>query len=86
MKTINFNNVQIENIDGTITSVNLKKDFANSLYLQGNSLLVVELARKIWHSVDAIQIDEDEANIIKQYIEKFYESYIIRDAILKQIQ
>ena len=74
MKKINFNSIEVENIDGTIAKLNIRKDFANTLYSQGKTLDVVELARKIWHSEEEVKyVDEktgkEEIKVVGKYTE-----------------
>ena len=86
MKKVNFNEIEIENIDGTKAKLNIRKDFANALYSQGKTLDVVELARKIWHSDAETELTDDEVKIVEDNVKQFYPSYIVQTAILNAIK
>lgn len=85
-KKVNFNEIEIEQVDGKVLKINLKRQFANALYSMGKDLAVVELARKIWNSDDGIQIDEEEEKIILEYVPKIYDSYVTKNAIINSIK
>lgn len=86
MKKINFNSIEVENIDGSIAKLNIRKDFANALYSQGKTLDVVELARKIWHSDSEVELKDDEVKIVEDNVKQFYPAYVIQNAIMKQLK
>lgn len=86
MKKVNFNSIDVENIDGSIAKLNIRKDFANALYSQGKTLDVVELARKIWHSENEVELTDEEVKIVEENIKQFYPSYIIQNAIINAIK
>jgi hypothetical protein len=86
MKKIDFNKIEIENIDGTTAIVSLKKDFANAMYSQAKTLDVVELARKIWHSDSEVELKDEEVKIVEENVKQFYPAYVIQNAIMKQLK
>lgn len=86
MKKVNFSKIAVENIDGTTSEINLRREFANALYSNGKTLDVVELARKIWHSEEETELTEEEVKIVEEYVPQFFTSHIIKTAILTQIK
>lgn len=86
MKKIDFNAIEIENIDGSKGKINIRKDFANALYSQGKTLDVVELARKIWHSENEVELTDEEVKIVEENVKQFYPSYIIQTSIINSIK
>lgn len=86
MKKIDFNAIEVENIDGSKGKINIKKDFANALYAQGKTLDVVELARKIWYSENEVELTDEEVKIVEENVKQFYPSYIIQTSIINAIK
>lgn len=86
MKKIDFNAIEIENIDGSKGKINIRKDFANALYSQGKTLDVVELARKIWHSANEVELTDEEVKIVEENVKQFYPPYIIQTSIINAIK
>ena len=86
MKKIDFNAIEVENIDGSKGKINIRKDFANALYSNGKTLDVVELARKIWHSENETELTDEEVKIVEENVKKFYPSYIIQTSIINAIK
>jgi RNA polymerase-interacting CarD/CdnL/TRCF family regulator len=86
MKKVNFNEIEIENIDGSVAKLNIRKDFANALYSQGKTLDVVELARKIWHSENETELTDEELKIVEENAKQFYPSYIVHNAVINSIK
>lgn len=86
MKKVNFNEIEIENIDGSVAKHNIRKDFANALYSNGKTLDVVELARKIWHSDAETELTDEEVKIVQENAKQFYPSYIVHNAIINAIK
>ena len=86
MKQVNFNEIEIENIDGTKGKLNIRKDFANALYSNGKTLDVVELARKIWHSENETELTDEKAKIVEENVKQFYSSYIVQTSIINAIK
>lgn len=89
MKKIDFNAIEVENIDGSKGKINIRKDFANALYAQGKTLDVVELARKIWHAEEkAKYIDEktgkEEVKVVGKHTELTDEEVKIVEENVKQ--
>lgn len=89
MKKVNFNSIDVENIDGSIAKLNIRKDFANALYSNGKTLDVVELARKIWHSEEeAKYVDEktgkEEIKVVGKHTELTEEEVKIVEENVKQ--
>lgn len=85
MKIVNFNAIEVENIDGSKSKINIKKDFANALYSNGKTLDVVELARKIWHSENETELTDEEVKIVEENVRQFY-PYIAQNAIINAIK
>ena len=86
MKKINFSAIEVENIDGSMAKLNIRKDFANALYSSGKTLDVVELARKIWHSENETELTDEEVKIVEENVKQFYPSYIIQTSIINAIK
>lgn len=86
MKKIDFNAIEVENIDGSKSKFNIRKDFANALYSNGKTLDVVELARKIWHSKKEVELTDEEVKIVEENVKQFYPSYIFQNAIINAIK
>jgi len=86
MKKIDFNAIEVENIDGSKGKINIRKDFANALYAQGKTLDVVELARKIWHSENEVELTDEEVKIVEENVKQFYPSYIVQTSIINAIK
>ncbi len=42
MKKIDFNKIAVENIDGSTATLNIRRDFANALYVQAKTLDIVK--------------------------------------------
>ena len=86
MKKIDFNAIEVENIDGSKSKINIGKDFANALYSNGKTLDVVELARKIWHSENETELTDEEVKIVEENVKQFYPSYIFQTSIINAIK
>lgn len=86
MKKIDFNAIEVENIDGSKSKINIRKDFANALYSNGKTLDVVELARKIWHSENETELTDEEVKIVEENVKQFYPPYIFQTSIINAIK
>lgn len=86
MKKINFNSIDFESIDGTTQKLDIRREFSNLIYMQGENIECKELGRKIYNSKEEIELNDDEIKIIKNYAEKRPFGYVVTEAILNAIK
>lgn len=86
MKKINFNAIEVKNIDGTTSELNIKRDFANALYVNSKNIEGNALGLKIFNTEGEVELNEDEEKIVKEYVTQFYPSYLIQQSIINAIK
>lgn len=86
MKQVNFNEIEIENIDGTKGKLNIKRDLANILYMQGETIEESELGRRIFNTPAEIELSPEDVEIVIKYVKKYYTSIVVKNAIINAIK
>jgi hypothetical protein len=86
MKKINFSAIEVKNIDGTTGTLNIKRDFANALYVNSKEIEGNALGLKIYNAEGEVELNEQEEKIVKDYVAQFYPSYLIQTAIINSIK
>lgn len=81
---VDFRAIEIENIDGTLEKVDIAKTFGNAMFAQGRTFEVVELARAIWKDGE-VELDKEQAEIIKEHAPLIFQSYVLHTAIVKAV-
>ena len=85
MKKVDFRKIEIENINGDKEVVDLSKILGNSLYSQGKTLEVVELARNIWKDGE-VELKDEDVKILEEQIPQLFPTYIVKTAIINAIK
>lgn len=82
---VNFRNVQLKDINDNPVTADFANDLGQQLYMQGNSILEVELGAKIYHSKKdtPIDISVEEAAAVSQWVNRW--PYLSRTAIQKML-
>lgn len=68
---INFDSIKVYTDLGKTQSVtqNMRKEFANFIYTQGNGIAAHALALKIYNGTPDTDYDENEVAIIRQFVD-----------------
>lgn len=82
---VDFRKIEIESITGEKEVVDLSKVLGNTLYQQGKTLEVVELARSIWKDGE-IEITDEDKKILEEQIPQIFPTYIAKTALLNAIK
>ena len=75
MKKLNFKNVPVTNIDGTVKEMDLSKEIGNIIFRTTKDLGELEIAREIYHKGE-IEVDEKTADMIKMHIDENFVAFI----------
>lgn len=86
MKKVNFNALEFEQIDGTMAKLDIRREFSNFMYMQGDNIESKELGRKIYNSKEEIELTDEEAKIVKAYAERRPFGYVVTEAIINAIK
>ena len=83
MKKVNLREVQLEDIHGNPMPGDFHEVLGNQLYMQGRDIRECELGRKIYFAEGEIELNDDEANIVREAVKGW--SYVARTAIEKML-
>lgn len=86
MKTVNFNEIIVLDIEGNEQHVSVWRDLGNAMYMRGKDIEECELGKKIYlagKNGESVNISDDEAEIVKKYIGGY--GYVVRQAIVDTI-
>lgn len=72
MKKIDFAKVPVKNVEGQTVYVNIQKEFGNILYMRGRHITEKDLGHKIYHSDGEIELDEQEVEVVKQWVKELF--------------
>lgn len=86
MISVNFNAIQYESIDGTTGHLNIKRDLANILYMQGETIEESELGRRIFNTPAEIELSPEDVEIVIKYVKKYYTSIVVKNAITNSLK
>lgn len=83
VKTVDFTKVPVENVDESISEIDLSKQIGNQIYAQSKDIGESELARKIYKE-GVVDITKENSESIGKFTKDFF--YPIRTAIEKLIK
>lgn len=78
-KCVNFKELPIKDIEGNYQKTDVRKVVGNLLFNLADDVAEHDLGIKIYHSEDAIPINDQEALIIEKYAENF--KYLLKLAL-----
>ena len=78
---VDFKNVELPQVDGSVITANFQQQLGNHLYMTGNDIETCELGKRIYFAEGEIEVSDKEAAIIKGMIAPW--SYVARTAIAK---
>ena len=85
-KTYDFARVEIKALDGEKIPVDdIKANLCNKMYVQGETITRCELGQKLWHAKEPVKLTDEEEKILREEINTTYKSYLVRTALLKQL-
>ena len=85
MKKINLSRITIKTLEGQEQQVDIKNEFCNYLYFRGKTLQEVELARRLYNSINDEDVTEEEAKIIIDTVKQMGYGYILRQPIAETL-
>jgi hypothetical protein len=86
MAKINFSKIIVKDLDGKDVRINIHRDLANLLHMQGRGIEEDALAHKIYECRDVdgnpteVDLTKDEVKIVTQYISNY--PYIVAKAVM----
>lgn len=84
--TIDFREIEVENIDGSINKMDFSKELGNAIYGQTKDIGEVEMARKMFKT-GIVELTKDETKkVFDEYITKFWPGYVINTAFKKAMK
>lgn len=75
MGIINFKEIKLKGIDGTVQTVNIAKDMANVLYYQTNNIAAVSVALDIYKTGSA-ELDAETAAAVKDVVKRNFTAIV----------
>lgn len=81
---MNLREIKFQGLEQTET-IDITKKIGQALFYASKNKKGAELGRKIYHADDKIQLDEEEKKILLNAVDNIYGSYIITQAVKKEI-
>lgn len=75
MKKIDFRKIEIKNIEGKKSTLDLSKELGNVIYQKTADLGELELARNIYKNGE-IEVDAGQATILNKYIREGFLTFV----------
>lgn len=74
-KKINFKNIQVQTINGSVQELDMSKELGNAIYAKTMDLGELELAREIYKNGEA-EIDEEQAAMLVRVIRDNFLAFV----------
>lgn len=78
---IDLTKVHVTDVEGKDVVINLAQHLGNAMYMQGGSLPECELGRELYHSQGEIEVNAEQAEIIRRFALPL--PYVTRTAVQK---
>lgn len=75
MKKIDFKKVEVTDIEGNKTALDISKELGNQIYKKTGDLGELELAREIYKNGE-VEIDEAQATALSRYIKEGFLAFV----------
>ena len=85
MKKINLSRITVKTPDEQELQFDIRKEFSNHLYLSSRNLPEVEFARRLYHSREDDEINEEEAKFMVETAKKVQLLYVLQEAIAETL-
>lgn len=72
MKQVNFKELNVEFEIDKFQQMDMRKDIGNSIHRQAVTIPMSDLARKIYHSEEPVEMDEENYNMMISVLERSF--------------
>lgn len=78
MKTVDFRQIGVNNIEGQLEIADVSKQLGNQMYMQGQNIEECELGRDIYHK-GQVELSQKQEDMVRRFIKPWV--YVLRSAI-----
>ena len=78
MKTVDFRQIGVNNIEGQLEIADVSKQLGNQMYMQGQNIEECELGRDIYHK-GQVELSQKQEDMVRRFIKPW--AYVLRSAI-----
>lgn len=78
MKTVDFRQIGVNNIEGQLEIADVSKQLGNQMYMQGQNIEECELGRDIYHK-GQVELSQKQEDMVRRFIKPW--AYILRTAV-----
>ncbi|WP_212123119.1 hypothetical protein [Bacteroides pyogenes] len=83
MGKMNFKALQVKDIEGNNSTLDIAKELGNMIFRQTSDLGELELARRIYKGEDMV-LSVEEAGIVKRYVEEGFLAFV-KESLIPQL-
>lgn len=80
MKEVNFKELNVETEIDNFQTIDLRKEIGNKIHQRAVTIPIDELARKIYHSEDPVDIEDEDYGLMMSIISDSF-SLIVKQAV-----
>jgi hypothetical protein len=77
---IDFSKVEVKDIEGNVTTVDISKELGNMMYLNAQDIAVADLGHEIYHKKE-VELTKEQAQQVRLFVDEGFKAFVKRELL-----